>query len=106
LSETDKHNHDNASGIRGFSVDSNFIPDYAVPYTNVHTKFLKNLSIFVKSKAYTNMYYDSFHAKTVSISTAERIESSGLNLKWVPPYKLAGKLFDFTLLVRYNVNGI
>ena len=53
----------NFLGILGF-LDPIFSLYYAIPYTNMHTKFQKNPSMFVESRANTNVH--RFHAKTAS----------------------------------------
>ena len=51
-------------GVLGLSSDPIFILHYAMPYTNLHTKFQKNRSMFVESRANTNV--QRFHAQTAS----------------------------------------
>ena len=51
-------------GVLRLSSDPIFILHYATPYTNLHTKFQKNPSMFVESRANTNVHH--FHAKTAS----------------------------------------
>jgi len=48
-------------GVLGLSSDPIFILHYAMPYTNLHTKFQKNPSMFVESRANTNLH--RFHAQ-------------------------------------------
>ena len=51
-------------GVPGLSSDPIFILHYAMPYTNLQTKFQKNPSMFVESRANTNVH--RFHAQLAS----------------------------------------